>query len=557
MPSRRARTLVQQALLCLTVGSAIACGGGDSSGGGITRPPGNSDPVTPVPPVAASITVSRNALQLSGAGDTQALSAEVRDQAGAVLSNYAVTWTSSNSQIATVSSGGVVTAVTVGSATVTASAGSVSANVAVTVGVSAASLTISPSSVTLTGAGATQQLTATARDASGRTVEAGQVLWQVSPSSVATVSTSGLITAVASGSATVTAIAGAASASVQVLVQSTVGPAPCTNRTAFSDYLFDPSLIKVVTQIGIIGGGNTEIIGRSYVFPIDGQDGVRMPLTAPTALNVVAARHYLPPGAPTTGYVPDWSLLLDTGCGITIELFHVKDVAPSIKAVADTTISNSSAWQQLSTRVPFEAGATFGWYQRGLNSVAFDVIAHDNTVRNKFTNQARYETGHSNLLDIVCPWNLFESNKRDAYLATMGAQTGFRVAGAGCGTIERDVAGTPAGQWFRSQAVQSSMPFGKDGDYGDPLPIVFGVDSTVYIGHTGPTNDIRIANNNPTWRNPASITTSHCYQIISGSTSSGWLWLRMNSETQMDVSYSNDGLCPTAFPATGFVSYYR
>lgn len=481
----RAHTLVKHALVLLAVGSAlVACGGGDTSGGGITRPPGNGDPVTPVPPVPASITVSRNALQFAAAGETQTVSAEVRDQAGAVLGNYAVTWSSSNAQVATVTSSGVVTAVAAGSATVTATAGSASAVVQVVV----------------------QSVTP-----------------PVNPP----------------------------------VTPPTTPPQTCTTRTAFSDYLFDPSLIKVVTQIGIIGGGNTEIIGRSYVFPIDGQDGVRMPLTAPAALNVVAAKHYLPPGAPTTGYVPDWSLLLDTGCGITIELFHVKDVAPSIKAVADTTISNSSAWQQLPTRVPFAAGATFGWYQRGLNSVAFDVIAHDNTVRNKFTNQQRYETGHSNLLDIVCPWNLFEAGKRDAYLATMGAQTGFRVAGAGCGTIERDVAGTPAGQWFRSQAVQSSMPFGKEGDYGDPLPIVLGVDSTVYIGHTGPTNDIRIANNNPTWRNPASITTSHCYQIINGSTSSGWLWLRMNSETQMDVSYSNDGLCPTAFPATGFVAYYR
>lgn len=472
MASRR----VASALLLLFVGTAsISCAGGsDTTVTGVVNPPTNNDPTPPPAAVPTSVSISRGALQFASVGETQALLAEVRSQTGTVMTNVTVQWSSSNVQVATVATNGIVTAVGAGSAQIIATAGTATASIAATV----AAAPPPP-------------------------------------------------------------------------------PATCTTRSAFTEHLFDPSLIKVVTQIGIIGGGNTEIIGRSYVFPIDGQDGVRMPLTAPTTLNVVAAKHYLPPGAPTTGYVADWSLLLDTGCGITIELFHVKDVAASIKAVADTTISNSSAWQQLPTRVPFAAGETFGWYMRGLNSVAFDVIAHDNTVRNRWSNQQRYETGRSNLLDIVCPWNLFAADKRDAYLAAMGAQTGFRVAGAGCGTVERDVAGTPAGQWFRSETVTTSMPFAKEGHYGDPLPIVLGVDSTVYIGHTGPSNDIRIWRENATWKDPASITTSHCYQITNGSTSSGWLWLRMNSVAQMDVSYSDDGTCPASFPSTGFVSYYR
>lgn len=540
-------------LACATI---VSCGGGGSTA--TSAPPTvGGDPSTPAPSTPTSITINRSVLQFGGIGETAQLSAEVRDQKGAVMGSAAVTWSSSNAQTVTVSNSGLVTVVAVGSATITATSGSATTSLNVSVSQTAATLVVSPATMTLISIGGNQPLAAVARDASGNTIQNVSVSWSASPSSVATVSSNGLVTAVSNGTAVVTATVANISATASVTVQSSTVPQSCSSRPVFSEYLIEPSLLKVITQIGVIGGGNTEIVGRSYAMPVDGMDGIRMPLTAPANMNVVAARHYLPPGAPTSGYVPDWSLLLDAGCGVTVELFHVKDVAPSIKAASDTTIYPYSGWQALPTSVPFRAGETFGWYQRGLNSVAFDVIAHDRNTHNRFSNQLRYDTGGSNLLDIVCPWTLFTPTKRDAYLNVVGAPTGQRVAGTGCGSVERDVAGTPAGQWFTSATIPTSWPLTKSGNYGDPLPIILGVDSMVYVGHTGPSNDIRIARNNPTWKDPATITTSWCYQIMNGSTSSGWLWLRMNSATQMDVSYSDDGLCSNSFPASNFVSYYR
>src|SRR2546422_4950992 len=91
---------------------------------------------------------------------------------------------------------------------------------------SVAAVTVSPSSVSQL-VGATQQLSATLKDASG-TVRAGQPLsWGAGNTAVATVSASGLETGPTVGSATITATSGGVSGSAAVTVSATaVNPPP-------------------------------------------------------------------------------------------------------------------------------------------------------------------------------------------------------------------------------------------------------------------------------------------------------------------------------------------
>jgi hypothetical protein len=332
-----------------------------------------------------------------------------------------------------------------------------------------------------------------------------------------------------------------------------------TNPVVFNHYVMDTAHIKVVAQIGSIGGGNTELIGRSYVFAKDGLQGQRLPIRAPADLEIVAAKRYLPPGAPTTGYIPDWSLHLDVGCGITIDMYHIKDVSDSLKAVADTTVFNSSAWEGLSRKVPVKAGEIIGWYIPGLTSTAWDFIVSNDSVTNQFVNQARYVARNSNILHTVCPYDFFEPSKRAAYYTKLGSVTGVPVPGADCGTVERDVIGTPSGQWFLdSTFVVGPGPLKKEGFYGDPFPNVIAPDSTVMFGHIGTSNDVRIARTNPTWKRPQDITTEWCYQIQpTPSTSDGWVWLKMVTSTKMEVAYGETGTCPTTFPTSGTKMYFR
>ena len=134
-------------------------------------------------------------------------------------------WTSSNTAVARVSSSGLATAVAAGTATITATAGGVSGTATVTVRsgavpVASVSVTPNPASVQL---GATVQLTATPRDASGNPLSGRQITWSTNAPSVATVNGSGLVTGMGAGSATVTATSEGKSGTSAVTVTASGG----------------------------------------------------------------------------------------------------------------------------------------------------------------------------------------------------------------------------------------------------------------------------------------------------------------------------------------------
>ena len=82
-----------------------------------------------------------------------------------------------------------------------------------------AQVAVTPSTALLLAAGETQQFTATARDADGDAISGKTFSWQSSAQSVATVSSSGLATAVADGSATITATVDGVSGTAAVTVE--------------------------------------------------------------------------------------------------------------------------------------------------------------------------------------------------------------------------------------------------------------------------------------------------------------------------------------------------
>jgi uncharacterized protein YjdB len=79
-----------------------------------------------------------------------------------------------------------------------------------------ASITVSPSSATMT-VGTTQSFSATARNAAGATISAS-VLWSSSNNAVATVDASGVVKALAAGTATIIASSGSVSGRATVTI---------------------------------------------------------------------------------------------------------------------------------------------------------------------------------------------------------------------------------------------------------------------------------------------------------------------------------------------------
>jgi len=188
--------------------------------------------VSPVP--VASLSVSPPSASVV-VGNTQQLNAVTKDSTGTVLTGRAVTWSSDNAA-ATVDANGLVTAVGVGTATITATSEGKSGTSVITVtSVPVASVTVAPATASVM-AGATQQLTATTKDANGNVLTGRAISWSSSNVAVATVNAStGLVTGVAPGGpVTITATSegkgGTASITVTpVPVASvTVTPSPAT-----------------------------------------------------------------------------------------------------------------------------------------------------------------------------------------------------------------------------------------------------------------------------------------------------------------------------------------
>ncbi len=173
--------------------------------------------VTAAPLVVSAVSVSPVSSSLY-TGRTEQLAATLKDASGNVLSGIPVSWTTSNSGVASVSSSGVVTANGIGSTTITAMAAGINGTASVNVTPPVvASISVKPASLTVSS-GETTQLTATASDPSGAPVSV-PISWTSSNASAASVSSSGLVTANASGSATITATASGVSGIASVTVE--------------------------------------------------------------------------------------------------------------------------------------------------------------------------------------------------------------------------------------------------------------------------------------------------------------------------------------------------
>ncbi|HYS59088.1 MAG TPA: alkaline phosphatase family protein [Gemmatimonadales bacterium] len=151
------------------------------------------------------------------------LTATPRDASGNPLTGRAISWSSSDNTIATVSSSGLVTGVVAGAVTITATSEGQSGTASITVsGVPVASVTVSPASASVP-AGQTVQLSATLRDANGTILTGRSVTWASNNTPVATVTGTGLVTAKVAGSATITATSEGQSGTAAITVTPSTG----------------------------------------------------------------------------------------------------------------------------------------------------------------------------------------------------------------------------------------------------------------------------------------------------------------------------------------------
>ncbi len=199
------RPFAAMALLATTW--LAACGGGGDT------------PAGPDLNAVASVALDQSSVALGAIGATQQLTATARNSAGTALSGKTFNFATSAANVATVSLAGLVTSVGNGTATITATlaGGTLSASAQVTVAQLVAAMTLTPATSTVT-IGGTQQLTVAATDARGVAVASPTVSYTSSAIAVASVSTSGLVTALTAGATTITAAVGSISRSASITV---------------------------------------------------------------------------------------------------------------------------------------------------------------------------------------------------------------------------------------------------------------------------------------------------------------------------------------------------
>jgi uncharacterized protein YjdB len=198
-------------------------------------------------------------------GSSRQLAANVLDAAGNALSGRPVTWSSSNSSVATVSISGLVSAVALGRVTITATVDGKSGTATIDVVDPVASVRITPPVPQTLRIGGKVQLSATGLNAAGQALPGRAVSWFSTNPNVASVNSSGEVTAVAVGSATITAEIEQRQGSTGVTV--TLIPVGSVSLTPTTLQLFRGEQRQLtLTSTDSTGAAITNYQGRNVVF---------------------------------------------------------------------------------------------------------------------------------------------------------------------------------------------------------------------------------------------------------------------------------------------------
>lgn len=249
----------------------------------------------------ASITVTLGSPSLT-VGQTTTATAEVKDAAGNVLTDQAVSWLAGNTGIATVAGTGArtatVTAVGVGPTDITASIGSVSGKAPIQVAeVPVATLTVSPTSASVALGGSGQVLTAVPKDAQGTTLVGRTVTWSVtagdaslvqlsaqSSTSTATGATMTVTAVNVGGPVTISATTGGKSANAQITV--TPG-APASIAVTLASSSLKPGQTTTATAVVKDAAGNA-VPGLTVTWVATGSSIATVSSTGPLTATVKA-----------------------------------------------------------------------------------------------------------------------------------------------------------------------------------------------------------------------------------------------------------------------------
>jgi uncharacterized protein YjdB len=181
---------------------------------------------SPPPPIVAAVTVNPDEVTAE-LNSTVRFDAVAVDGSGQPLSDVDLTWSSSDTNVATVDNSGTVTTKNAGAVTVRATAEGKSGTATLVVPMpspaAVAEVTLSPATATAP-VGTTVQFSATPRDADGQPIADLGVVWSSSNTMLASVDGSGRVTTKADGSVKIRAMADGVIGEASLTIGSTAPP---------------------------------------------------------------------------------------------------------------------------------------------------------------------------------------------------------------------------------------------------------------------------------------------------------------------------------------------
>jgi hypothetical protein len=315
------------------------------------------DPVIPTAPVVANVAVSPGTAT-GYIGDAAQFSAVATDSAGNSI-DRTVTWSSSDTAVATITTTGYATAVGIGSAQLIATVDGVQGVATVSVvprqvetPPAVASVTVGPSSTSVETQ-KSAQLSVTLRDSAGNVLTGRAVAWTSANAAIASVSSNGAVVGVAAGATMISASSEGISGDAAVTV-TTPAPAPVASVAV------NPGSTNIETlgsvQLGVTlrdGAGNT-LTGRAVTW------------TSSNALIASVSGNGAVVGvAPGTATISASSEGVSGNASVTVTL-----IPPPPTSGTDFTNAPAS-WSLISDQ-PFDLISSLGW---GLSSPTPSLVS--------------------------------------------------------------------------------------------------------------------------------------------------------------------------------------
>lgn len=301
----------------------------------------------------------------------------------------------------------------------------------------------------------------------------------------------------------------------------------------------DTETLEIIVPPGVAAGW--EIKPHSYL-RIKGE---RAAIYAPTDMDLVQGAFYKEP--PTFQAKTTYVLHFAIGCEFAMYLDHITDPVNKIKAALNSTPNEDTRMDTfLSKAVSFKAGELIG-YTIGAGPAGpgrlWDFGYYSSAVTNQYVNQERRLRIYAwKQLHAVCGYDYFSEPLKSTYASLFATHRGVIIPGAPCRNPNQDVAGTLAGSWF----------FKPDTGAVEPHVAVMGdLDGKSVIIAGLPQGYIWISGSNPTAKNPATVSSQHCYDSENGR----YLYFVIVDRVTLDL-YEGSGSCP-ASPSGTKLRLYR